>query len=229
MQTNDPFEFDGNGGGGARPQRRAARLGEVESLNPFLLNQQSDAPGEDPVLEKLTFGRVVVNLKWGNPLIVAGQLHGGVAQGIGQALLYGVYDVASDGFRWVTVGAPGTDLDIVLFQPHGGRSQAEGDALLTLVTQGSIQAAIFRADDLDATFEAVRASGSGLRGDVTLQSVIEEECTGNGALACALRGMTADAAIVTEPHGLAANRATVGVIWRFRSTFWPGNYICSLS
>ena len=69
-------------------------------------------------------------------------------------------DVASDGFRWVTVGAEGQDVDIVLFQPHGGRSQAEGDALLTLVTQGSLQAAIFRAEDLDATFERVRASGA---------------------------------------------------------------------
>jgi catechol 2,3-dioxygenase-like lactoylglutathione lyase family enzyme len=69
-------------------------------------------------------------------------------------------DVASDGFRWVTVGAPGQDLGIVLFQPHGGRSQAEGDALLALVTQGSLQAAIFSSDDLDATFEKVRASGT---------------------------------------------------------------------
>ena len=69
-------------------------------------------------------------------------------------------DVASDGFRWVTVGAPGQDVDIVLFQPHGGRSQAEGDALLSLVTQGSLQAAIFRSDDLDTTFEKVRASGA---------------------------------------------------------------------
>ena len=68
-------------------------------------------------------------------------------------------DVASDGFRWVTVGAPGQDVDIVLFQPHGGLSQAEGDALLALVTQGSLQAAIFRTDDLDATFEKARASG----------------------------------------------------------------------
>ena len=55
---------------------------------------------------------------------------------------------------------PGQDVDIVLFQPHGGRSQAEGDALLSLVTQGSLQAAIFRSDDLDATFEKVRASGA---------------------------------------------------------------------
>jgi catechol 2,3-dioxygenase-like lactoylglutathione lyase family enzyme len=69
-------------------------------------------------------------------------------------------DVASGGFRWVTLGAPGQDVDIVLSQPHGGRSQAEGDALLTLVTQGSMQAAIFRSDDLDATFEKVRASGA---------------------------------------------------------------------
>ena len=69
-------------------------------------------------------------------------------------------DVAAHGFRWVTVGAPGQDIDIVLFQPHGGRSQAEGDALLALVTQGSLQAAIFRADDLDTTFEKVRASGA---------------------------------------------------------------------
>jgi catechol 2,3-dioxygenase-like lactoylglutathione lyase family enzyme len=69
-------------------------------------------------------------------------------------------DVSNEGYRWVTVGAPGQDLGIVLFQPHGGRSQAEGDALLALVTQGSIQAAIFESDDLDTTFEKVRASGA---------------------------------------------------------------------
>jgi predicted enzyme related to lactoylglutathione lyase len=69
-------------------------------------------------------------------------------------------DVSAGEYRWVTLGSPGDDLDIVLFQPHGGRSQAEGDALLALVTQGSIQAAIFKSDDLDATFEKVRASGA---------------------------------------------------------------------
>jgi hypothetical protein len=35
-------------------------------------------------------------------------------------------DVSAGGFRWVTVGAPGQDVDIVLSQPHGGRSQTEG-------------------------------------------------------------------------------------------------------
>jgi catechol 2,3-dioxygenase-like lactoylglutathione lyase family enzyme len=69
-------------------------------------------------------------------------------------------DVAADGFRWVTVGAPGQDVDIVLSQPHGGRSPAEGDALLALVTQGALQAAIFATDDLDATFDRLVAAGA---------------------------------------------------------------------
>ncbi len=69
-------------------------------------------------------------------------------------------DVSSGDFRWVTVGAPGQGVDVVLFQPHGGLSPADGDALLALVTQGSLQAAIFSSDDLDTTFEKVRASGA---------------------------------------------------------------------
>ena len=69
-------------------------------------------------------------------------------------------DVANEGLRWVTVAAPGQDVEIVLFPPQGGRSEAEADALLSLVTKGSLQAALFRTDDLDATFEKVRASGA---------------------------------------------------------------------
>ena len=69
-------------------------------------------------------------------------------------------NVEANGFRWVTLGAEGQDVDIVLFQPHGGLSETEGDALLGLVTKGSLQAAIFRTDDLDTTFEKLRASGA---------------------------------------------------------------------
>ena len=70
-------------------------------------------------------------------------------------------EVARDGFRWIVL-SPGSqpEIQIVLSQPHGGRSPVEGDALLSLVTKGSLQAAIFRSDDLDATFEKVRASGA---------------------------------------------------------------------
>jgi predicted enzyme related to lactoylglutathione lyase len=85
-------------------------------------------------------------------------------------------DVASGGFRWVTVGAAGQDVDIVLSQPHGGRSQAEGDALLALVTQGSLQAAIFKTEDLDATFEKVQASGAEILQEPTSQPWGARDC-----------------------------------------------------
>jgi acetylornithine deacetylase len=59
----------------------------------------------------------------------------------------------------------------------------------------------------------LRALGLAPRGRVQLQSVVEEECTGNGALACVLAGHTADAAILTEPTRGAVWNAQVGVLW----------------
>lgn len=49
--------------------------------------------------------------------------------------------------------------------------------------------------------------------DLYLQSVIEEECTGNGALACLARGYKAEAALITEPSGETLGAAQVGVMW----------------
>ncbi len=70
-------------------------------------------------------------------------------------------DVASGGFRWVTLGsASQPDLGIVLSEPHAGRSQVDGDALQELLTKGVLQNIVFRSDDVDATFETVRASGA---------------------------------------------------------------------
>ncbi len=60
---------------------------------------------------------------------------------------------------------------------------------------------------------ALRDAGVELGGDVTLETVIEEECTGNGALAARARGYTADAAIIPEPLGQTALEAQVGVMW----------------
>lgn len=58
----------------------------------------------------------------------------------------------------------------------------------------------------------LRDLGINLKGDLIVQSVIEEECTGNGALD-ASRRYTADAAIVTEPTGGDFTNAHVGVMW----------------
>ncbi|WP_051223858.1 ArgE/DapE family deacylase [Conexibacter woesei] len=62
---------------------------------------------------------------------------------------------------------------------------------------------------------ALRAAGVQLAGDVTLQSVVEEECTGNGTLQCLLSGSGdgAHAAVLTEPHHDHFTLAQVGVLW----------------
>ena len=62
-------------------------------------------------------------------------------------------------------------------------------------------------------FDAVRAAGYEPAGRIHFQSVVEEECTGNGSLAALLRGYTADAVIIPEPEEDMLVRANVGVIW----------------
>ncbi|MGY1498936.1 VOC family protein [Streptomyces sp. QTS52] len=70
-------------------------------------------------------------------------------------------DVASGDHRWVTLGSPAQpDLELVLSEPHAGRSAADGDALQELLTKGVMPMFVFRTDDLDAMFEKVRASGA---------------------------------------------------------------------
>jgi acetylornithine deacetylase len=76
------------------------------------------------------------------------------------------------------------------------------------------------AGDMKAGLAAMVGAVRGLqrlglapRATVQLQSVVEEECTGNGALACVLAGHTADAAVLTEPTSLAIWNAQVGVLW----------------
>jgi acetylornithine deacetylase len=76
------------------------------------------------------------------------------------------------------------------------------------------------AGDMKAGLAAIVGAVAGLRrlglrprGPVQLQSVVEEECTGNGALACVLAGHTADAAVITEPTRGSIWNAQVGVLW----------------
>ncbi|HVU60888.1 MAG TPA: VOC family protein [Mycobacteriales bacterium] len=67
--------------------------------------------------------------------------------------------VDQGGFSWITLtcqAQPG--LSIVLSQPHGGRSQEDGDALAALLAKGSLNMLQLRADDLDATFDKVAAA-----------------------------------------------------------------------
>ena len=60
---------------------------------------------------------------------------------------------------------------------------------------------------------AVQSAEVFLRGAVIFESVIEEECTGNGTLACRGRSGPIDAAVLTEPVGLTATTANTGTLW----------------
>ncbi|WP_239002932.1 M20 family metallopeptidase [Rhodovastum atsumiense] len=62
-------------------------------------------------------------------------------------------------------------------------------------------------------FKALRSLGLAPAAPVYLQSVIEEECTGNGALACLQRGYRAEAAVIPEPFNQTLMTAQLGVMW----------------
>jgi catechol 2,3-dioxygenase-like lactoylglutathione lyase family enzyme len=69
-------------------------------------------------------------------------------------------DVARGNFRWITVGAasqPG--VGIVLTNYLNG-SSVGNDTLASLIAEGALNGVHFHTDDLDATFEKVRASGA---------------------------------------------------------------------
>ena len=61
--------------------------------------------------------------------------------------------------------------------------------------------------------DALRRLGLQPAATVYVQSVVEEESTGNGALMTHLRGYKADAALVPEPEDEKLVRANLGVIW----------------
>ncbi len=61
--------------------------------------------------------------------------------------------------------------------------------------------------------DALRRIGLQPAATVYIQSVVEEESTGNGALMAHLRGYKADAVLIPEPEDEKLVRANVGVLW----------------
>jgi acetylornithine deacetylase len=112
--------------------------------------------------------------------------------------LQGHVDVVPEGAadEWVT---PPYEPDI-----RGGRMYGRG--------AGDMKAGIV---SYVTAFRALRLAGLQPAAEVQMQSVIEEECSGNGALACMLALPKTDAVIIPEPGpGLPAlYSAEVGVVW----------------
>jgi len=76
------------------------------------------------------------------------------------------------------------------------------------------------AGDMKAGLAAIVGAVLGLRrlglapcAPVQLQSVVEEECGGNGALQCILSGLRPEAAVIPEPYPGCIPTAQVGVLW----------------
>ncbi len=61
--------------------------------------------------------------------------------------------------------------------------------------------------------DALRTAGLAPAADVYVETVTEEECTGNGALSTLARGYRAEACLIPEPTGNVLARASVGVMW----------------
>jgi acetylornithine deacetylase len=61
--------------------------------------------------------------------------------------------------------------------------------------------------------DALRAAGLQPAADVHVQTVTEEESTGNGALSTLARGYRADACLIPEPTERRILRGTIGVMW----------------
>ncbi|BDZ50694.1 lyase [Frondihabitans sucicola] len=70
-------------------------------------------------------------------------------------------DVASGEFRWVTLGDPAAgSAQLVLSEPHAGRSKADGDAMEALLAKGALPILVFTSSDVDAAFERAQAAGA---------------------------------------------------------------------
>ncbi len=69
-------------------------------------------------------------------------------------------DVANEGFRWITVGAPSQPGVSIVISNYLANSPAETDAIAALIAKGAMPGVHFQSDDLDTTFEKVRASGA---------------------------------------------------------------------
>jgi catechol 2,3-dioxygenase-like lactoylglutathione lyase family enzyme len=69
-------------------------------------------------------------------------------------------DVAKEDFRWITVGAPSQPGIAIVLTNYVNGGPADGDALTALLAKGALNGVHFHTDDLDATFEKLRASGA---------------------------------------------------------------------
>ena len=69
-------------------------------------------------------------------------------------------DVANEGFRWITVGAPSEPSIAIVLTNYVNGGPGDSDALAALLAKGALNGVHFHSDNVDATFEKVRDAGA---------------------------------------------------------------------
>jgi acetylornithine deacetylase len=130
----------------------------------------------------------------------------------GQPNVWGILKPAQTGGRSLVLNGhidvvPPGPADHWRFAPWG--ATIDGDRMYgrgAFDMKGGIVAGLLAID-------AIAQTGVELRGPIVFESVVEEECTGNGMLAQRRQTGPVDGAIILEPTGAATWVATPGVLW----------------
>jgi catechol 2,3-dioxygenase-like lactoylglutathione lyase family enzyme len=69
-------------------------------------------------------------------------------------------DVSNQGFRWITVGSAAQPGVSIVITNYLNGSPGDNNVIAGLIAKGALNGVHFRADDLDAAFEKVRAAGA---------------------------------------------------------------------
>jgi catechol 2,3-dioxygenase-like lactoylglutathione lyase family enzyme len=85
-------------------------------------------------------------------------------------------DVAREKFRWITVGAASQPGVAIVLTNYLNGSPADNDALAALLAKGALNGVHFHTDDLDATFEKLRASDAEIVQEPTDQPWGTRDC-----------------------------------------------------
>ncbi len=85
-------------------------------------------------------------------------------------------DVARESLRWISVGAASQPGVAIVLTNYLNGSPADSDAIAALVAKGALNGVHFHTDDLDATFEKLRASGAEIVQEPTDQPWGTRDC-----------------------------------------------------
>jgi catechol 2,3-dioxygenase-like lactoylglutathione lyase family enzyme len=86
-------------------------------------------------------------------------------------------DATMEHMRWLTVGPRSQpDIEINLFKVGPPTPEPDHEVLLNLLAKGSLNGVIFVTDDVDKTFEEVRASGAEVQQEPITQGYGVRDC-----------------------------------------------------